>query len=163
MKKFIFLSLLLLPICINAQIVKNENPHVTAGTNVKFWPYTFDDKTFLVMEYTNHDNCSLPGHPIIKFQMTDGNIIRLEGSVSNSETSNSAYKIGYSIINSSSTTYCVAIPITKEEIEELAKGVAKISINTLPVVYKRSKWMGKKSFGIDLYNLFQNMKGDFEE
>ena len=84
MKKFILFLLLLMPVYTNAQIVGGEYQCVTAGSNVKFWPYTFDEKTFLVMEFTNHNNCFLPGCPVVK------------------------------------------------------------SINTLPVVYKRSKWAGKK-------------------
>ena len=163
MKKLFLLSMLLIPVCINAQTERWELSYVTAGTNVKFWPYTYDEKMFLVMEFTNNGDCSLSGWPIVKFQMKDGSIMKLEGSVSNSETSSAAYKIGYAIINTSSTSYCVAMPITKEEIEEFKKGVERISINTLPVVYKRSKWAGKKSFGEDLYNIFQKLKGDFEE
>lgn len=163
MKKLLLLLLLLVPVYINAQYLGDEHSYVTAGSNVRFRPYTYDDKIFLVMEFTNHDNCSLSGYPIVKFQMKDGSIMKLEGVIENSETSNSAYKIGYAIIGSSSISYCVALPITKEEIEEFKKGVERISINTLPVVYKRSKWTGKKSFGEDLYNIFQSLKGDFEE
>lgn len=163
MKKLFLFSMLLISVCINAQTDRLAYPYVTAGTNVKFWPYTYDEKTFLVMEFTNHLNCSLSGYPIVKFQMKDGSIMKFEGSVSNSETSSAAYKIGYAIINTSSTSYCVAMPITKEEIEEFKKGVERICINTLPVVYKRSKWAGKKSFGEDLYKIFQNLKDDFEE
>ena len=95
--------------------------------------------------------------------MKDESEIKLEGIVSNTETSSSAFKIGYAIINSSSTTHCVALPITTEEIEKLKEGVDKISINTLPMVYKRSKWAGKKSFGETLYKIFQGLKSDFEE
>ncbi len=155
--------MLLIPVCINAQTGRWESLYVTAGTNVKFWPYTYDEKMFLVMEFTNHGNCSLSGWPIVKFLMKDGSIMKLEGPVSNSETSGASYKIGYAIINSSSTSYCVAMPITKEEVEEFKKGVEGVSINTLPIVYKRSKWAGKKSFGEDLYNIFQKLKDDFEE
>lgn len=163
MKKIVLFLLLIIPVCINAQYLGDEHSYVTAGSNVKFRPYTYDEKMFLVMEFTNHDKYSLSGYPIVKFQMKDGSVLKLEGVVENSETSNSAYKIGYAIISSSSTSYCVALPITKEEIEEFKKGVERISINTLPVVYKRSKWSGKKSFGEDLYKNFQNLKGDFEE
>lgn len=163
MKKLLLFLLLLIPICINAQYAGGVYSYVTAGSNVKFWPYTYDEKTFLVMEFTNHNDCSLSEYPIVKFQIKDGSILKLEGFISNSETSSSAYKIGYAIINTSSTSHCVALPITKEEIEELKKGVERISINTLPVVYKRSKWAGKKSFGQDLYKIFQNLKDDFED
>jgi len=90
-------------------------------------------------------------------------VLKLEGLVSNSETSSSAFKIGYAIINSSSTTHCVALPISEGEIGKLLIGVDKVSINTIPVVYKRSKWAGKKSFGETLYEFFQNLKDDFEE
>ena len=57
MKKFILFLLLLMPVYTNAQIVGGEYQCVTAGSNVKFLPYTFDEKTFLVMEFTNHNNC----------------------------------------------------------------------------------------------------------
>lgn len=163
MKKFLLLSLLLIPIYIIAQESGGYNSYITAGSNVKFWPYTFDGKTFLVMEFTNHNGCSLSGCPIVKFQLKDGSIMKLEGSVSNSETSASSFLIGYAVVNTSSTSHCVALPITKEEVEEFQKGVEKISINTLPIVYKRSKWSGKKDFGANLNKLFNLLKDDFED
>ena len=156
----ILLLLLLIPMCMCAQY---ENPYVTAGSNVKFWPYTYDGNTFLVMEYTNNSNSHLTGNPIVKFKMMDGSIMRFTGLISNSETNSSAFQVGYSIIGASSTTHSVAMPITKEEIEKFKVGVDIISINTLPVVYKRSKWSGRKTFGEDLYSLFQDLKDDFEE
>ena len=161
-KLLLFLSLLFIPICIIAQD-GGYNTYVTAGSNVKFWPYTFDEKTYLVMEYMNHSDCSLPDRPIVKFQLKDGSIIRFEGYVSNSETSGSSFIIGHAVINTSSSSHCVAFPITKEDIEAFKKGVEKISINTLPVVYKRSKWAGKKDFGEVLNTLFNHLKGDFED
>lgn len=164
MKKFLLLlSLLLIPIYIIAQETGGYNSYITAGSNVKFRPYTFDGKTFLVMEYMDHGDCSLPGWPIVKFQLKDGSILKFEGSVSNSETSASSFLVGHAVINTSSTSHCVAMPITKEEIEAFKKGVEKISINTLPVVYKRSRWSGKKDFGEDLNKLFNHLKGDFED
>lgn len=156
---FLFLA----PLYIRAQYPSEGPSSLTAGTNVRFYPYTFNGDTFLVMEFTDHSNCSLTGNPIVKFKMSDGSELKFEGIVSNSETNSSAYKFGYVIINSSTTSHCVAMPITKEEIECLKVGVDKISINTLPVVYKRSKWAGKKSFGETLYDIFQKLKGDFEE
>lgn len=163
MKKIITLLLLLFCLDASAQY-QSENPvYMTAGSNVEFWPYTFDGKTYLVMRFTDHGNYNLTGCPTVKFKMKDETELRFEGVVSNSETSSSAFKMGYTIINSSSTTHCVALPITKEEIAKLLIGVDKISINTLPVVYKRSKWAGKKSFGETLYKIFQRQKGDFEE
>lgn len=163
MKKILLLSLLLIPIYIIAQDTGSYNSYITAGSNVKFWPYTFDGKTFLVMEFTNNNGCSLSGFPIVKFQLKDGSILKFEGSVSNSETSGSSFLIGHAVINTSSTSHCVAMPITKDEVEVFKKGVKKIAINTLPVVYKRSKWAGKKDFGENLNKLFNHLKGDFEE
>ena len=163
MKKIFFIYFLLVCLGVNAQYQSDNPVYMTAGSNVKFWPYTFDGKSYLVMEFTDHNNCSLTDCPIVKFKMKDETELRLEGIVSNSETSSSAYKIGYTIINSSTTSHCVALPITKEEIEKLKDGIDRISINTLPVVYKRSKWAGKKSFDETLYNIFQKLKGDFEE
>ncbi len=156
----ILLLLLLIPMCMNAQYV---NPYVTAGSHVIFWPYTYDGNTFLVMEYTNNSSCHLSGNSIVKFKMMDGSIMRFDGLVSNSETNSAAFQVGYTIIGSSSTTHSVAMPISKEQIEKFKDGVDKISINTLPVVYKRSKWSGRKTFGEDLYSLFQGLKDDFEE
>ena len=53
--------------------------------------------------------------------------------------------------------------LTKEDIEAFKKGVEKISINTLPIVYKRSRWAGKKDFGEVLNQIFNHLKGDFED
>jgi len=163
MKKVVAILFLFLCLGANAQY-QSENPkYMTVGSNVKFWPYIFDGNTYLVMQFTDPDDCSLTGNPIVKFKMKDESILKLKGLISNSETSSSAFKMGYTIINSSSTTHCVALPITKEEIEKLLIGVDKVSINSIPVVYKRSKWARKKSFGETLYKIFHNLKDDFEE
>ena len=45
----------------------------------------------------------------------------------------------------------------------LAKGVDKVAINTLPEVYKRSKWSGKEIFGQKLYDDFKNLANEFDE
>lgn len=163
MKKVILFLFLIFCIGAKAQYPSENPTYMTAGSNVKFWPYKYDGNTYLVMQFTDNGNCSLTGCPIVKFKMKDESVLKLEGLVSNSETSSSAFKIGYAIINSSSTTHCVALPISEGEIGKLLIGVDKVSINTIPVVYKRSKWAGKKSFGETLYEIFQNLKDDFEE
>ena len=39
----------------------------------------------------------------------------------------------------------------------------KVAINTIPEVYKRSKWTDKEKFGIGLYNDFKALKNEFDE
>ena len=47
--------------------------------------------------------------------------------------------------------------------KKLKNGIEKVAINTIPEVYKRSKWTGKEKFGIGLYNDFKALKKEFDE
>ena len=69
---------------------------------------------------------------------------------------------GYTIDRSSEIHYAVFL-VTQEQIESLKVGVDKVVINTIPEVYERSKWSGKKTFGSSLYHDFINIKDEFTE
>ena len=96
--------------------------------------------------------------------MKDGTVLTLEGAEGSRVSSITSYGWGHVVYSSSSEDKHYAIVyITPEQIEMLKQGVEKVAINTIPEVYKRSKWVGKDLFGYNLYYDFKNLKNEFDE
>lgn len=133
------------------------------GINAKVCAYTFDGKYYLILSFTDYNDYRLSGHPIIKFLLSDGEIIKLDGYDEYVKyTSNSVYW-GFGIVTGNSKeNHYVVLPITKEQINHLQKGVDRIAINSIPRVFKTQKWRGKKKFGQELYRDFMELEEDFE-
>lgn len=140
----------------------------SVGSNADFNVYTFDGRKFLILSFKDDSDNRLTNYTIVKFMLSDGSIITLDGtngssSVDSSSTSfYNGFGVGFTIGNSEEIHYAI-LPITDEQIESLKKGVERVAINTIPKVYKRSKWSGKKNFGQNLYNDFQNLKDEMSD
>ena len=138
----------------------------TVGTKCEFTPYYFDGEYFLIMSYSDVDSCNLIGNVVLRFRMNDGTdlVFKGEQATSTFKSSSSGSSIGKYSFSSGSTkeTHYVIFPISKEQIEMLEKGVDKVAINTIPVIYYRDKWAGKKSFGKNLNKDFKELKDVFD-
>lgn len=136
----------------------------TIGSNVSIYAYRWDNQYYLILSFNDHENHILTDRTIVKFKMNDGSIIKLEGYEASAETTSRMVHWGLGIATGSSTnTHFAILSITPEQIEQLKKGVDKVAINSIPKVYKRSKWSGKSEFGNNLYNAFKKLKDDFDE
>ncbi len=159
MKKILFLALLLF-----STTSLSASDYFNVGSNATFYTYTFDGQYFLILSFKDDNTNKLANNTIVKFMLNDGTILRLEGSQSNAKDESSYVHLDwYTASGSSSETHYAVLQITKEQIEQLKKGVNKIAINTLPEVYKRSKWNGKDKFGTALYTSFSNLKSEFDD
>jgi len=159
MKKIIFLFFLL----FSTTSISAADSY-SVGSSAEFYTYTFDGEYFLILSFKDDSTNKLSNNTIVKFQMTDGTVLRFEGSQSDAKDESSYVYIDWSSASGkSSETHYAVLKITKEQIEMLKKGVSKVAINTLPEVYKRSKWSGKDKFGISLYTSFINLKGEFDD
>lgn len=153
---FLFLSLMM----TSAKAVDYRS----VGSNADFCVYTFDGEYYLVLSFRDNDKNRLSEQTVVKFQLKDGSIMRLTGYDGSKKTSVQAYYWGGrdGLVNTSEKHYAV-VYITPEQIEQLKNGIEKVAINTIPEVYKRSKWTGKEKFGIGLYNDFKALKNEFDE
>ncbi len=159
MKKIIFLFLLLCS--TNALQASN---YFSVGSNALFYTYTFDGQYYLILSFKDDNTNKLANNTIVKFMLNDGTVLRFEGNQSNAKDESSYVRLDWDTASSSSSeTHFAVLSITKEQIEQLKKGVSKVAINTLPEVYKRSKWSGRDKFGLALYSSFAIMKGDFDD
>ncbi len=159
MKKIIFLFLL-----IFSTTSMSAGSSFSVGSNAEFYTYTFDGQYYLILSFKDDNTNKLAATTIVKFLLSDGTVLRLEGSQSNAKDESSYVHLDwYSASGKSSETHYAVLHITKEQIAMLQKGVEKVAINTLPVVYKRSKWSGKAKFGISLFASFSSLRGDFDE
>lgn len=135
----------------------------SVGSNAKFCAYYFDGKYYLILSFEDNDDYKLPLQPVIKFQLNDGTIMKLEGYSSHKQSSEIHFFFKISSSSSEPDKRYFIIPITPEQIEQLDIGVHKVAINTIPRVLKKESWSGKKTFGHSLYVDFFNLTGDFDE
>ncbi len=137
--------------------------YYSVGSNADFYPYTFDGQYYLILSFRDDSTNKLVNSAVVKFLLNDGTILRLEGNQSNVKDESSYVHIDwYTASGSSSETHYAVFKITKEQIAKLKVGVAKVAINTLPEVYKRSKWSGKEKFGPALFMAFSTLEGELE-
>ncbi len=157
MKKILFFLFLL---CSSNSLSAAD--YYSVGSNADFYTYTFDGQYYLILSFRDDSSNKLVKNTIVKFLLTDGTILRLEGSQSNAKHESSYVHVDwYTVSGNTSETHYAVLNITKEQIEMLKKGVAKVAINTLPEVYKRSKWSGRDKFGMALYTSFANIGSEF--
>lgn len=135
----------------------------SVGSYAKFYAYTFDNVYYLVLAFQDSGKNNLIANCIVKFKMNDGTVLTFTGVDRSVQSSSSAFHfgVGYSVASTSDTHYAV-FPISQDEIDKFQGGVNKVAINTIPVVYERSQWSGKKKFGQTLYNAFKVIKKEFE-
>lgn len=153
---FLFLSLIMTS--------ANAVGYRSVGTNADFCVYTFDGDYFLVLSFKDDDKNRLSDQTVVKFQLKDGSIMRLTGYDGSKKTYVQSYFWGYGMASESTNeNHYAVVYITPEQIEQLKIGIEKVAINTIPEVYKRSKWTGKEKFGIGLYNDFKALKNEFDE
>ena len=163
MKKLILLLLIMMSATLASAVEFRS-----VGSNAEFNVYTFDGKYYLILTFKDDGINRLTNHTTVKIVLTDGTIIRLDGINASSSTdmnSTSFYNgFGSSFtIGGSDDKHYAIFPITEEQIESLNIGVERVAINTIPEVYKRSKWSGKKNFGQNLYNDFKNLRDELTD
>ena len=140
----------------------------SVGSNADFNVYTFEGRKYLILSFKDDSENRLTNYTIVKFMLSDGSVLTLDGTSGSSSVDSGStsfyngFGFSYSIGSSEEKHYAI-LPITEEQIESLKKGVERVAINTIPKVYKRSKWSGKKSFGQNLYNDFQNLKDEMSD
>lgn len=164
MKRVVLLICFILPtLLISAEdSYEKPIPAYSVGSNAKFYAYTFDDAYYLILSFMDSEKYHLISNCVIKFQLNDGSVLRLDGIDSSGQTSSASVLVGSVIVGGSSNYHYVLIPISWDKIEKIKDGVDKVAINTIPVVYERDSWSGKKKFGINLYNAFKDLKKEFE-
>lgn len=136
----------------------------SVGSYAEFFAYTFDNVYYLILAFQDAGRNNLIANCIVKFKMNDGSVLKLTGVDRSVQSSSSAihWGFGYSTGSSTDTHYAV-FPITQDEIEMFKVGVSKVAINTIPVVYERSQWSGKKKFGQRIYEAFKVIKNEFDD
>ena len=153
MKRLLLLLLIMtLSLSINAKDMLS-----IGGTEV--FAYRFDNNYYLLLKYQDDINRMVGGPIIIKFMMTDGSILRLEGFETNSIKVNNPQN-NYIPIE---TYHYLMFKITFEQITMFKNGVERFALSTVPEVYEKHKWVGRKSFGQKLYNEFMELKDEFYE
>lgn len=159
MKRFLLTFLLCLSIISSFAV-----EYRSIGSNADFCAYYFDGQYYLILSFKDDANSRLTNQTIIKFKLNNGTILKLEGYDGSRKTTSNFIELGLGFsTGSSNDKHITIVSITQEQIEQLQIGVDKVAINTIPEVYKRSKWSGKEKFGILLYEDFKSLKDEFDE
>ena len=132
------------------------------GGKAKVCAYTFDGNYYLILSFSDFNDCKLISSPIVKFLLNDGTIIKLDVYDEAVKITSTTVAWGGISTGSSKECYYAILPISKEQIEQLKKGVDRIAINTIPRVFKTGKWSNKKKFGMLLYQDFMELPDDFD-
>lgn len=161
MLRNLFLTILL---CFSFSLSFAQHSH-NVGNNMDVYPYFFDGDYYLILSYKDSNARRLIPQSVVKFQMKDGSEMKLTGFDGSTKISSHSFYWGMGITTAASTERHFAIfPITLEQIEQFKKGVERVAVSTIPLVYKKkiSKVFGNE-FGQSLYKDYMNLKGDFND
>ena len=148
MKK-VYLStfLLALSYIANAQVSYGDN--VLVDYNVKINVSTENDSTYLTLILTS-EKLKMSDSPKLLLRMMDDTVFSLDGHLlSASNKSEGAVLIGSVAVAVNHFITEAKFPITKDQIEQLSKGVKKLRLNTSPKFHEK-EWhrdkIGKKLY-----------------
>jgi hypothetical protein len=137
----------------------------SAGRYAEFCVYRFDGEDFLILKFQDDDDTRLTPWTIVKFKMTDGTILRLEGyNVSNESLSSDRIYLTQDLhpYRANDLVHFVRFKISKEQIDILKKGVKKVVINTLPKIYSHT-YKEKGKLGDELSADFAQLKDEMDD
>ena len=137
----------------------------SAGRYAEFCVYRFDGEDFLILKFQDDDDTRLTPWTIVKFKMTDGTILRLEGcNVSNENQPSDRIYLTQDLhsYRANDLVHFVRLKISKEQIDTLKKGVKKVVINTLPEIYSHT-YKEKGKLGDELSADFAQLKDEMDD
>ena len=131
MRKLLIVFLSICAITTNAQVSYGNK--YFGGTNMNINVSTENDSVFLTV-------ILMVDAPKLLLRLTDGKVISLDGLLLASSSKNEgAYMIGNVAVASSYYITEAKFPITREQMEQLSKGIKKLRLNTSPDFHER-KW-----------------------
>jgi len=160
MKKLLLLFVFLLSVS-SIHAIKYRS----VGGDANFSVYVFDGEYYLILTFSDNVDNHLTDETIVKFKLTDGTVLKMGGfkgssSSSSRSTYSGYYDLGQVSTNTEKKAYSI-LKITKEQIEQLQKGVDAVVINTIPIAYLRNRWSGKDKFGQRLYEDYMSLTDEF--
>lgn len=161
MKK-ILLSLFLLASSIN---MFAQDAYITElfGASAEFYAQQFDGQKYLIMKFKESAECIPLSQTTIKVLFADGTIAKWDGFCVNSKVNASSSTINTQYSSSTSVDEKVLnvmrFDLTENDVNSLSKGISKISIYTVPKVFRKE--YTKDKLGIKLYEAFQKANSLF--
>ena len=161
MKKFL-LSFCLLVISIAAQAQASYGDLFLVDYNVKINVSTENDSIFLSLIMTSASQ-KMTDEPKLLLRLMDDTVISLDGRLlSSTSKSDGAYMIGYVAVASNHFITEAKFSISKEQMEQFAKGIKKLRLNTSPEFHEKS-WRRDK-IGRKLYDKYkESSSNSFED
>lgn len=136
MRKLLIVFLSICTITTNAQVSYGNK--YFGGTNMNINVSTENDSIFLTVILIS-DRQKMVDAPKLLLRLTDEKVISLDGLLLASSSKNEgAYMIGNVAVASSYYITEAKFPITREQMEQLSKGVRKLRLNTSPNFHERN-------------------------
>lgn len=153
MKRLFLVLFLMTYTHVWAQTVSYSYKPLSAhGCSVEYSAVWQDEEPYIVVTVSS-ERLVYNDKPSLILKLFNENIIRLEGKVLNSSTNSGGVVIGNIILPITQLRAIAQFPITREQIDELEVGVAKVRISTIPLPHERT--FKKDKIGKKLYAFFQ--------
>lgn len=122
------------------------------GCSVKYSALWQDGQPYIVVVVSS-DRLVFNDTPIMMMRLFNGELIKSEGKAVNTTTSQGGRIIGKVVVPDTELQVTAQFPITKQQVDMLYNGVAKIRITTLPLTHERT--FKRDKIGEKLYYFFQ--------
>lgn len=157
MKK-VLLILIITCFCLSGKAQVSYGDNFFVDYNVKINLSTENDSIFLTLILTS-ERLKMSDSPKLLLKLMDDTVLSLDGSMLGSTNkSEGAVMIGYTAVAINHYVTEVKFPISKEQVENLFKGVKKLRLNTSPK-YHEKEWK-KDKIGKKLYEKYKESSGD---
>ena len=161
MKKY-FLLLLIAFSCLFSKAQVSYGDNFFVDYNVKINLSTENDSTFLTLMLTS-ERLKMSDSPKLLLRLMDDSVMSLDGyMLGSTNKSEGAVMIGYTAVAINHFVTEAKFPISKEQVENLSKGVKKLRLNTSPKFHEK-EWR-KDKIGKKLYQKYiDSSSNSFED
>lgn len=159
-KLLLILFVFAMPYVVHAQVSYGDL--FLVDYNIKINVSTENDSIFLTLIMTSASQ-KMTDDPKLLLRLMDDTVISLDGRLLGSTSmADGAYMIGSVAVASNHFITEAKFPITKEQMEQFAKGVKKLRLNSSPKFHEKS-WRRDK-IGKKLYDKYKESSGNsFED
>lgn len=138
---------------VSAQSVKyTYKPLAAEGCQVEYSAIWQDGIPYIVVVVAS-DRLAFNDAPTMMMRLFNNELIKLEGKAITSSSQHGGVVVGNIVVPTTELRITAQFQMTKEQVEMLQNGVAKIRISTIPLIHERTFKQDK--IGKKLYSYFK--------
>lgn len=144
---------------VSAQSVKyTYKPLAAEGCRVEYSAIWQEGTPYIVVVVSS-DRLAFNDTPTMLIRLFNGELLKLNGKAITSSSEHGGVVVGNVVVPTTELRVTAQFSITKEQVEMLQNGVAKIRISTIPLIHERT--FKKDKIGKELHTYFK--KGAISE